>query len=641
MAGDNMGGQVFEEKTTTNTTSSKAGAESKASESNVRRSLRGKSYEERRKALKPKEEPPSVQELDSQNPLLKKNQPDLLQTMGVRSANSELSVSPVAGPPQRGAFPVTETKPRGPEVGLHVSDEGATVSVEGKKIRLDLAVLHSPPTNLTEDGMLAAVRINPQGNVRLSAGAGYLPKLYGIVPGPKAKSPEPRVLAFVSIDAQGNVVQLPAPAGCTFTVDAQGHITLVAPIDLVAAPGPLGDLGRHVDMTAMLGMSSVDAQVDAKVTKTVGKDVSAQLGYTGFVDLLFNAARYEMGGKGVPLASHILFAGVHGKGSAADWDVGATAPVASPTNRYPTSPEVVASIRPKSPVVPNLDVRAGPGAGGLHYAGLSKEMEVGKAQVGAQAGVINPFDPTSRDFRASVGVRIPLGAGGGGQTSFKHDLYSHVKEEHHGEIPTPKSYSPEECFTPEERARLEEFVKRHKPDENGQPKEPVTEADLKWLAEFLGSPERVAAFHNGYWEYDYERLAKYIGGAGLDYDRSAYSPLESLSRMKSVCCDYSALWTAMLEKQGYEAHTIAYLGADTGHVVCVYRTKNGRWNVLDNGYIIPTEASSMEMALQQALPEAWCYIEYDRPADDMRPVPVSKTETRDLQRILQFIRGTS
>ena len=131
-----------------------------------------------------------------------------------------------------------------------------------------------------------------------------------------------------------------------------------------------------------------------------------------------------------------------------------------------------------------------------------------------------------------------------------------------------------------------------------------------------------------------------MGGEGLGYDRSAYSPLESLSLMKSVCCDYSNLWTSMLEKEGYEAHTIAYLGADTGHVVCVFRDKDGKWNVLDNGYIIPVKASTMEAALDQALPEAWCLIEYDKKSDELRPAPVRKVETRDLQRILEFVRGS-
>jgi len=360
--------------------------------------LKGKSYEEQVAALRPKEETPSISELYPDHPLLRKNQPPL---PGVAEPTRPEIAEPTPG--RQGS---------GMDIEGYVSTEGANVSVEGKKIRVDLAVVRSPPMNLTEDGMLAAVRINPAGSVRLSAGAGYLPKLYGIVPGPKAKSKEPRVLAFVSIDASGNVVQIPAPAGCTFTLSAEGHISLVAPIDLDPVPGPLGDLGRHLDATAALGMSNIDARADAQVSRKVGEGTTVTAGYTTFVDVLFNAARYEMGGKGAPLASHVVGASLEHRGSAVDADVRATLPLASPTNRLATKPEIAATIKPHSPVAPNVDLRAGPGEGGLHYIGASKDFAVGKANVHVAAGVERPFDASGRDFKASASVRIPIGGGG-------------------------------------------------------------------------------------------------------------------------------------------------------------------------------------------------------------------------------------
>lgn len=582
-----------------------------------RKSLKGMTYDEQREALRPKDETPTLRELYPDHPLLKDRSSPWAESgagaLGAEKASNTSASKGLAG---------------------SISTEGATVSVEGKKVKVDLAVLRSPPASLTEDGMLAAVRVNPKGTVRLTAGGGYLPKLYGIVPGPKAVSEEPRVLAFVSMDASGKVVQIPAPAGCTFTLEADGHITLVAPMDLSPAPGPLGDLGRHVDATALLGTSNVDASVRATVSKPLGEGTTAEVGYTGFVDVLFNAARYEMGGKGPPLASHVVGASVEHRTPAADYKASAVLPLSSPTNRLPTSPQASATVHPHHPLAPDASVVAGPVPGGVQYVGLSKEFQAGRATIHAAAGVERPFDAGARDFKASVSARIPIGGGGGGGHTFHHDLYSHVREGSHGPVPEPRSYSPDDVFAPDEKATLEAFVKRVK--EGGKA---VGEADLRWLSDFLRTPERLAAFHNGYWEYDYERLAKYMGGEGLRYDRSAYSPLESLSRMKSVCCDYSALWTSLLTKQGYEARTVAYLGADTGHVVCAYRDKNGKWNVIDNGYIIPVQAGSFEDALSQAIPEAWCFIEYDRPADDLRPVPIRKTETRDLQRILAFIRG--
>lgn len=587
-------------------------------ESEQRKALKGLSYEEQIDALKP--DRPTLSETDPNNPLLKKG---LGLPTPINQGKKE----------ERDVFEGQEKKDGGLALEGTISSEGAMVEIEGKKIKVDIQVLRSPPENLTRDGVLAAVRINPKGVVSLSAGGGYLPKLYGIVPGPKAKSPEPRVLAFVSIDAGGNVLQIPAPQGCKFTLDAEGHITLAAPIDLVKDPGPLGDLGRHLDATAMLGMSNIDARMDARVQKQLSEGVSAEIGYTAFVDILFNMARYEMGGKGVPLASHVIGGSVNISGEKANVELGARVPLYAPTNRLPTEPQVSATVEPKSPYIPNLDVQAGIGKGGLHYVGLSKDFQVKSAQIGVSAGVEYPFDSAGKNFKASASLRIPIG-GGGGRKEFKHNLFSNARDVDHPPMPEPKAPSLEEVFSPEEIEKLDEFVERHK----GKG-EPVGEKDLEYLASLIGSPERLAAFHNRYWEYDYERLSKYMGGEGLGYDRAAYSPIETLTLMKSVCCDYSALWTSLLEKQGYEAYTIAYLGADTGHVVCVYKDKDGKWNILDNGYIIPTKASTREIALQQGIPEAWCYIEYDKPRDDLRPVPIKKTETKDLQRILEFMRG--
>jgi hypothetical protein len=605
----------------------------------LKKAVRGMGFEEQKLMLKPDNSPLSLRELDPKNPLLKENYPEYSpSSIGVRSDRNTESGNP-AGNPGISSEGSKEKKPSGTEIGAVTTNEGTTVSVGGRKVRLDLKVFHSVPTSLTEDGAFAAVRINPEGNVKMSAGAGYLPKLYAVVPGPRAKYEEPRVIGFFSIDAKGNVLQIPVPAGCTFEVNAKGDMTLAVPIDLAGREVPsLGDMGKHPDIPLALGMSNIDAELEARITKDLGGNAKGELGYKAFTDILFNATRYNMGATGLPVSSHILSAGVHGKTKDMEYDVSASVPIASPTNRYATSPQLDASIRPESKYVPNLDLRLGTSNGVLNYAGLSKDLKAGKANINLSAGVIDPLHSETRDFKASAGVRVPLG-GGGPKSSFKSDLYEHTRRTEHSGIPEGKSYQAGECFTPEEMKILSDFVSKHKPDEQGNQQDKATEEDLKWLSDILKTPERIAAFFNEYWTYDEERLNRFKGGEGIGYDRSAYSALENLNLMKSVCIDYANFWTNLLEKQGYEARTVAYIGPDTGHVICVFKDKNGKWNVLDNGTIFNTQSSSMESALEKAVPEAWCYLEYSRPSDDMIPIPISKTETRDLQRILRFMRG--
>lgn len=123
---------------------------------------------------------------------------------------------------------------------------------------------------------------------------------------------------------------------------------------------------------------------------------------------------------------------------------------------------------------------------------------------------------------------------------------------------------------------------------------------LQSLAAQYSTPKAIAQFLHR--SFTFQRDEDLFGQA--EYWQT---PQEFLARRAGDCEDYALLATALLTRNGIEAHVFSLFG-DGGyaHTVCVFRDAQGRYNVINQDQLRNYRAKNLDALACQMYP-AWTF----------------------------------